>query len=110
MRSALLVVDVGRMTAQQLVDSTRAALPEDAGWYVQVSPEALDTDVLCLVREGDTATEVVEIWRYEGTRVDQAPGRYLLARSAFYSAYGPPPHGGGMCGSSLGWAPPGMVS
>ena len=106
MRSALLVVDVGTMTTQQLVESTRAALPEAEGWYEQDSREASDADVLCLVREGDAATEVVEIWRYEGTRVDQAPGRYLLARTAFYSAYGPPPHGGGMCGASLAWAPP----
>ena len=107
-RSALLVVDVGTMTTQQLVDSTRAALSEADGWHEQVPGEPLGTDVLCLVREGAAATEVVEIWRYEGTRVDEAPGRYLLARSAFYSAYGPPPHGGGMCGVSLGWAPTDM--
>ena len=95
MRSRQQVVDSPNGSATTLAEFYRRSYPASDGW-TEVEPEG--DQKLCLVNwSQDRYTELVEVFPYGGSRVEQRPGRYLAMISRFQDP------GDAPCGLALRW-------
>jgi len=95
-RSRVQVIDAGGTTVDGLRDFYRDAYPRSDGWMT-VDSEGQE---LCLVnRTNDDYTQVLDVTRYEGSRVTVQPDRHLVVVSRIEHAPRRP------CGVAAAWIP-----
>lgn len=103
MRSRHQVIDINDGSPSSLLDFYREAYPASAGWApVRAGRE----QELCLVDRGDHRyTEVLEVFPYRGTRVEQGRGRYLVMISRLEPGFGNAP-----CDEATSWVASDLLS
>lgn len=95
MRSRQQVLDIPNASASELLNFYQGIFPEARGWSTEATSEG---QMVCLSRESDEGYfEFVEVFPYEGSRVDVRPDRFLATASRFQDE--------SHCGSALAWVP-----
>lgn len=95
MRSRQQVLDIPKTSGSELLTFYQGTFSEAQGWSTETG---LEGQLVCLSRQSEEGYfEFVEVFRYEGSRVDVRPDRYLAVASRFQD--------GTHCGGAMAWVP-----
>lgn len=99
MRSRQQVLDIPNASANDLLGFYQGMFPETRGWSAK---DTTDGQLVCLSRESDEGFyEFVELFTYEGSRIDTHPDRFLSTASRFQDPAD--------CSSALAWVPSDLI-
>lgn len=99
MRSRQQVLDMPGVDAHDLLAFYQDAFPETHGWSAKSVAEG---QLVCLSRQSEEGFfEFVEVFTYQGSRVDQRPDRFLSMASRFQDPT--------ECGSAFPWVPSDLI-